>query len=285
MAIVTSYDWESDTFTHHAENSARQSWRDAVAAIAAKAKQTLPDCAGRVDRAVAIVLNHEVELMEDGQAKVASQSNGKVVYYVVNGACPCKDYEKAPSHWCKHRIAAGLYKRATALVQRQLNGAHNGQGAQEAAPAQEETPARQHRARDIQIPEVHCTQCGQVFEAKGDQTICTLCLKARWEREGQQTTAQEPAPAPTTPEAAPAHGIPAQYVVLIQGRPFVKFAGLLTMAHERGLVALTATWIYNDTELSLAHAVATFQDGRRAPAHMTVDICGKKFSPTPWMSI
>ena len=35
------------------------------------------------------------------------------------------------------------------------------------------------------------------------------------------------------------------------------------MAHERGLVALTAAWTYNDAELSLAHAVATFQDGRR----------------------
>jgi hypothetical protein len=35
------------------------------------------------------------------------------------------------------------------------------------------------------------------------------------------------------------------------------------MAHERGLVALTADWTFNDAELSLAHAVATFQDGRR----------------------
>ena len=58
-------------------------------------------------------------------------------------------------------------------------------------------------------------------------------------------------------------GVPAQHVVLIQGRPFVKFAGLLHMAHERGLVALTADWTYNDSEMSLAHTVATFQDGRR----------------------
>ena len=50
--------------------------------------------------------------------------------------------------------------------------------------------------------------------------------------------------------------------MLIQGKPCVKFAGLRQMAHERGLVALTADWTYNDTELSLAYAVATFQDGR-----------------------
>jgi hypothetical protein len=60
-----------------------------------------------------------------------------------------------------------------------------------------------------------------------------------------------------------AQGIPAQHVVVIQGKAFVKFAGLLQLAHERGLVALTADWTYNDAELSLAHAVATFQDGRR----------------------
>jgi hypothetical protein len=210
MAIVTSYDWESDTFTQHGgENAARTAWRAAVAEIATKAKQTLPDCAGRVDRAVAMCLNHDVELLDDGQAKVASQSHGQVVYHVVNGGCSCKDYAKAPAHWCKHRIAAGLYKRATALVQRQRNGASNGH-APEPAPAQPEAP--------VQAP---------------------------------------------VPVAEPAHGIPAQHLVLIQGRPFVKFAGLLQLAHERGLVALTADWTYNDAELSLAHAVATFQDGRR----------------------
>ena len=207
MAIVTSYDWESDTFTHHSDNTARQAWREAVAEIAAKAKATLPDCAGRVDRAVTICLNHDVELLEDGKAKVASQSNGTVVYHLVNGECTCKDYAKAPSNWCKHRIAAGLYKRATALIQRKLNGssngASNGHVAPEPAPAQPEAPAE-------------------------------------------------------TPQ-----GVPQQHVVFIQGKAFVKFAGLLQMAHERGLVALTADWTFNDAELSLAHAVATFEDGRR----------------------
>ena len=45
--------------------------------------------------------------------------------------------------------------------------------------------------------------------------------------------------------------------------PFIRYAGLLQMAQARGLVRLTADWTYNDPELSLAHAVATFQDGRR----------------------
>ncbi len=205
MAIVTEYDWESDTFTHHAENAARKEWREAVAEIAEKAKTTLPDCVGRVDRAVQMVLNHDVELLEDGQAKVASQSNGEVVYHLVNGACTFKYYPKVPSNWCKHRIAAGLYKRATALIQRKLaqsngasNGTHNGQvaAAPEPVPVQAEAPTVPHA--DVPVP-------------------------------------VQPAAPQETPQA-----VPQQHVVFIQGKAFVRFVGLLQMAHERGLQELKA---------------------------------------------
>ena len=136
MTMVSEYSWESDTFTHHAENAARTAWRAAVAEIAAKAKATLPDCAGRVDAAVKLVLAGDVELLPDGKAQVASQSNGTTVYHVVNGECTCRDFPKSPSGWCKHRIAAGLYKRAQALVQRQRDAGPTDQ-------AEPPTPAAQ----------------------------------------------------------------------------------------------------------------------------------------------
>jgi hypothetical protein len=82
-----------------------------------------------VDAATKIVLAGDVTLLEDGKAKVASQSNGTTKYFVVNGECECKDYPKAPSHWCKHRIAAGLAKRASALTKQrleQVDAASNG---------------------------------------------------------------------------------------------------------------------------------------------------------------
>jgi hypothetical protein len=41
----------------------------------------------------------------------------------------------------------------------------------------------------------------------------------------------------------------------------VKFAGLLDLAHQRGLQALKVDWTSNDAELSLAHAVAVFPFG------------------------
>ena len=71
---------------------------------------------------------------------MASQSNGTTAYFVVNGECSCKDYPKAPSNWCKHRIAAGIQKRATALAKAKLEGFT----AQPAAPA----PAEKSAAAD-----------------------------------------------------------------------------------------------------------------------------------------
>jgi SWIM zinc finger len=87
----------------------------------------LSQCGGRVDKAVAIVLNGDVELQADGTARVASQSNGTTKYFVVNGECSCPDFAKASSGWCKHRIAAGLAKRVAARVKAPLVAPANGQ--------------------------------------------------------------------------------------------------------------------------------------------------------------
>jgi len=135
MTIVTSYDVESDTWTHHpGDTPARVAFRNAVSDIALKAKATLPDCHGRVDSAVKLVLAGDVELLADGKTKVASQSNGTTAYHLVNGSCDCKDFPKAPSGWCKHRIAAGLHKRAVAQAHAPANG--------QVAPASPPTPAQ-----------------------------------------------------------------------------------------------------------------------------------------------
>jgi hypothetical protein len=60
---------------------ARAVWRQAVATVAERAKAALPACNGRVEAAVKIVLAGDVELLADGSAKVASQSNGSTTYY------------------------------------------------------------------------------------------------------------------------------------------------------------------------------------------------------------
>src|SRR5213083_228847 len=125
MTIVAQFSWD-DIASPDFGNPARAAWREAVAEIAAKAHAKLPECNGRVDSAVKIVLAGDVELLADGTARVASQSNGQTVYHVVNGSCDCKDYPKAPSNWCKHRIAAGIAKRVTARLRAQWDTAANG---------------------------------------------------------------------------------------------------------------------------------------------------------------
>ena len=86
----------------------------------------------------------------------------------------------------------------------------------------------------------------------------TVDPEERWEPVPGDISSSDVTPLPEGP-----HGIDPRHIVTIQGKPFVKYAGLLELAHQRGLVALTAAWTYNDAELSLGHAVATFQDGRR----------------------
>src|SRR5262249_25422982 len=121
MAIVTEISWDDMLDGKPVpDNPARTAWRDAVSEIADKAKATLPECHGRVDSAVKIVLAGDVELQADGTAKVASQSNGTMAYFVVDGECTCKDYPKAPQGFCEHRLAYGIHKRAMALAKQKL---------------------------------------------------------------------------------------------------------------------------------------------------------------------
>ena len=121
MAIVTEISWDDMLDGKPLpETSARQAWRDAVAEIADKAKAKLPECSGRVDSAVKIVLAGDVALQADGTAKIASQSNGCTAYQVVNGHCDCKDFTKAPHQLCKHRLSAAIVRRADELSKAKL---------------------------------------------------------------------------------------------------------------------------------------------------------------------
>jgi hypothetical protein len=116
MVAVHEISWEEASAPGF-EHTTRHAFRAAVDQVAARAKATLPECNGRVEKAVAIVLNGDVELLADGHARVASQCQGTTVYHLVNGTCDCPDFPMAPSSWCKHRIAAGIQRRAMQAVQ------------------------------------------------------------------------------------------------------------------------------------------------------------------------
>jgi len=97
-------------------------FREAVNEVASKAKTTLPKAVnGRIDRAVQIVFDDDVELFQDGRAVVGSQSE-TTMHYVVNGECECPDSDRPEIEgWCKHRIAASILKRAEPLARAKLH--------------------------------------------------------------------------------------------------------------------------------------------------------------------
>src|SRR5207244_13211332 len=132
------------------------------------------------------------------------------------GTCTCRDFEKAPHQFCKHRLSAAIARRAQELVKAKMNGAANSRVDVPSTP----TPAPEPAHAD--------------------------------------------APAPTAVHAE-APGLPESlkpYVVHLHGKPFIRYVGLLALAHERGLVQLTARIEFHADALVLASATATFQDGR-----------------------
>jgi hypothetical protein len=88
-----------------------------------------------------------------------------------------------------------------------------------------------------------------------------LWRKARKMVEQQQReTALPQLPSPVEASGTPA--IPAQFLTEIHGKQFVQYAGLLAMAHERGLQKLESHFISVTSDLALAEATAEFSDGK-----------------------
>jgi len=172
MTIVTSYDWKNDSWTHHnGDNPTRKIWREVVAEIGEKAKAALPECVGRVDSAIKIVLNGDVELLPEGKAKVSSQSNGTTEYFVVNGECSCKDFPKSPHGFCKHRLSVAIYKRAYALTKERLEAQAESPRPESVSP---ESPIAVSETTTAHIPQQFLTTIhGKVLSSTRD---CLLWL-------------------------------------------------------------------------------------------------------------
>lgn len=180
----------------------------AVCLAATRARAALPHSNGRVDKAMALVLDGAVELLDEHSARVTSQQDGTTQYYVVNGTCQCADVPHAPQRMCTHRIARGLYVRAVQLYH---------------------------------------------------------------ELESAQATLDVP----------PKPAMPAEFLVQIQGKPFVTFQGLLHLAHQQGLLSLTEEVTHVTDTYVLAQARAEFHDGRvfRGVGDASPDNVGAKVKP------
>ena len=179
---------------------------DAVHQVSLKAQASLPEqMHGRIQRATALVLEGGVFLADDGHTCQVRASNGNT-WYSVNGACTCKDHERAPESLCKHRLASAIYRRASELM---------------------------------------CTPQPTVAETINEVPATSTA--------DEHCTSSEP--------VGQAPHVPAQYIVHIQGKPFIRAVGLLALAHERGLQSLKTVFTYNDAALSLAECTAVFPFG------------------------
>ena len=179
-----------ELFGLSAQAAARQAWREVVATVSAKAKAHLPEANGRVEKAEQLVLSGDVEIMEGGKAKVASQSNGQTTYHIVNGTCDCPDFPRAPHGQCKHKIARGIFLRATALVRAKMDAI---------TPALPEAPASANvrlvmDGREVQVT-LRDTNEGQLM-ARMARLLKTYPTPA------QQTSAEQ--------HLCPKHSVPMQ---------------------------------------------------------------------------
>src|SRR2546426_10650756 len=197
MVAVHELSWEE---VSSPDFGARAAWRAAVAEIAAKAHAKLPECNGRVDSAVKMVLAGDVELLADGTARVASQSNGTTTYHIVNGHCDCKDFAKAPHGFCKHRLSAAIARRAQELVKAKVADT-NGQAEAPRQPAPTvplpEAPVSITLKATLHGHEVMVTLRGVDFAS----------VKAQVEDASQWLQAQSGHAADDAPRC-PTHGVP-----------------------------------------------------------------------------
>jgi hypothetical protein len=97
----------------------RSEYRALIAQIAGKARAILPSQVnGRIEKAVKLVLSHDVMPQANGSILVGSSSVPMKTYLLTGATCECQDFVhgKAPEGWCQHRIAAGIAKRVGALL-------------------------------------------------------------------------------------------------------------------------------------------------------------------------
>jgi len=70
---------------------------------------------GHLERAHALVLHRHVFPDEHGKHAQVLSSDG-TRWYPVNGHCTCMDASRTPQGLCKHKLAFGLYRRASELL-------------------------------------------------------------------------------------------------------------------------------------------------------------------------
>lgn len=86
-------------------------WQTLLDDVYTKAQAAMPDNQERLTKALALVQSGRVMEGHNRDTYKVQSMKDPGVSYLVDGLCSCPDVEQAPGKWCKHRIAAALYKR------------------------------------------------------------------------------------------------------------------------------------------------------------------------------
>lgn len=216
----------------------------------------------RLAEALRMCLEDKITPQSDGSYQVHG-SGGRV--YRVAESCSCPASQHAQSRWCKHAVGVAVYiewqKRLRPMAPVELGTLRP--GTLPLPPVSVDERLAQGASRTLDTVDTTLPHGQEDGDAVTQEDLMAA--------DDADADIPEPDPhaAPTAvleaPDPAPpAPGkIPREYTITIQGRPHVLYTGLVHAARAQGLVTLAAEWTYNDAELSLAHAVCTFADGRR----------------------
>jgi hypothetical protein len=250
---ISTYDFETGSTTYDVtQMDAGQKWRVAISQATEAARKRFPHSSDRIERAYALV--HEGKVVLHPKDKTATvQSSDGTKAYTVNGHCDCPDAPRAPEGVCKHKFAALILRKATVLVKTL---------SQATAPVV--VPAE---AMDVQAVEAAAVETAPAADEEiPDITPVTTAVRhldmSTWPTRGAPEHTAPVREAEVVPYTAPVPTVPAQFVSSIKGKPFVQFAGLLTVAHQQGLLSLTERVTHVTDTYVMAEARAEFEDGR-----------------------
>jgi hypothetical protein len=204
----------------------------------------------RLTEALRMCADGKITPNSDGSYTVEG-SGGRT--YRVAESCSCPASQHAKSKWCKHAVGVALYVE----WQRRIRPA---------APVVLGTL----RPGTLPLPPVtvderlalgtmHDSTSLSTHHTPQEDRMADDAYIPEPDEESVSTAVLEP-PVATPPADVK---IPREFTVNIKGKMHVLYTGLVVAARASGLVTLSADWTYNDAELSLAHAVCTFADGRR----------------------
>ena len=96
-------------------------WTTAVRRVSELAQARLPVALhGRVERATGLVLARASGSRGGWPHLPGARQRWPAVVLCQRQSCPCEDHQRAPEHLCKHRLAAGIYLRASELLREGL---------------------------------------------------------------------------------------------------------------------------------------------------------------------